>query len=1160
MSRLRFGTELTRSRVRGLVRTMALGVMVGVCASAANAQFRASIQGTVTDPDGGVIPGAILTLTDNDTNRVLTATSNDSGVYNFNALAPDHFTLSATAKGFQQKVISNVAIIPEQANAVNVQLVIGEATTTVNVSSDAVAALDTETANLQGVVTSDQIQHMPSAGRDVFQLAQLAPGAFGDGAQGGGGGSHNIPGSQGPGGTGATTGIFQTENGPQTLAGGGQYETNGISVDGISTVSAVWGGTTVITPNEDSVDNVKISTNAYDAENGRFSGAQMQVTSKSGTNSIHGSLFFRVNRPGLNAYQPYNGPNSLVAGSPQARGLQRDTARFNQYGGSVGGPIWKDRVFAFFAYETVRNSSQSTANGWYETPAFDALASSSSIASKFLTFPGGTPNNGTFIEQTCANAGLNQDPSKGAVTCQQITGQGLDIGSPLKTGLGTQDLGWTGASNPGVGGGFDGVADIAYYQTAAPFHQIADQYNGRLDANITGKDHIAFAIYWVPLSTQQFNGAQRAYNLFNHNQTNDAFSVIYNRTFSPSFLNEARANAAGYRYNEVADNPQEPFGLPQDNIDSEGSAAVNFFGAPGPGVFNQWTYTYKDVATKVLQNHTVKFGGELTRLYYLNEPIYNARPQYNFYNIWDFLNDAPHHEQGVFDRNTGTPTPNRSDNRENLWGFFVQDEWKARYNLTLNLGLRYNYFGSLYAKQNNISSVRFGSGSNLFTGISLQRGGNVWNPQKGNFGPQIGFAYSPQMFNGKMVVRGGYGLNFNQEEIAITGQVTNNPGDAVSPTYDSPNPTAINPLIVYAVPSDAHTIFGYPPNPNTITSYNSANLPTVGGLGLTAFPNNLPTAFTHHYSLDTQVDLGHQLVATAGYQGSAAHHLISQLNAYVYGEGQGYAFNPLISSISLYNSEAASNYNALLLGFKHNMSHQFSANADFTWSKSMDDGSGPYENDPYPYNPYFARGRSDFNFGKAFKAYGVYQPVFFRGSHGWLEKIAGGWSVSGIFNIHSGFPWTPVSNGPSAYYASSGYGTFRPASYTGTAGHKYSNGAFKPGADGNSSNFQGGGLAYFTKPVYTTTGFPVPGIARNSFTGPGYKDLDGTLTKNFGLPNLPVLGERAGLEIRADAFNLFNNSNLDVSQINNDIGGGNFGVIRAALGARVVNLQARFSF
>src|SRR4029077_7469074 len=149
------------------------------------------------------------------------------------------------------------------------------------------------------------IQHLPSFGRDVIKLAQLAPGSFADGAQGGGGGNnYNIPGTQTGGGqSGGADGIFKTENGAQVIANGQQTESNGISIDGISTTSAVWGGATVVTPSEDSVESVKILTNSYDAENGRFSGAQIQITSKSGTNDIHGSLFLTTHQPNLNAFQ-----------------------------------------------------------------------------------------------------------------------------------------------------------------------------------------------------------------------------------------------------------------------------------------------------------------------------------------------------------------------------------------------------------------------------------------------------------------------------------------------------------------------------------------------------------------------------------------------------------------------------------------------------------------------------------------------------------------------------------------------------------------------------------------------------------------------------------------------------------------------------------------
>ena len=261
------------------------------------AQFRASIQGTVTDPTGAVVSGATLTLVDLGTSKTITATSNASGTYNFAGLAPDRYRLTSTAPGFTTKVIDDLQLNPEQANAVNVQMSVAEGTTqSVTVSGSAVATLDTETASINGSVDANQIQHLPSAGRDVFQLVQLAPGVFGDGSQGAGGGTNNLPGSQGPGGSG--TGIFATENGPQANANGGQYESNGIAIDGISTVSAVWGGTSIITPTEDSVGNVKVVSNQYDAEEGRFSGAQIQITSKTGSNQYHGSLFFRANRPG----------------------------------------------------------------------------------------------------------------------------------------------------------------------------------------------------------------------------------------------------------------------------------------------------------------------------------------------------------------------------------------------------------------------------------------------------------------------------------------------------------------------------------------------------------------------------------------------------------------------------------------------------------------------------------------------------------------------------------------------------------------------------------------------------------------------------------------------------------------------------------------------
>lgn len=1160
-----------------MVRSVVVTGMIALSGELAQAQFRASIQGSVTDPQGAAIPKATLTLTDLETSKQVTATSNDSGVFSFNALPPDHFKLTVSAPGFRPQELAGLTIIPEQANAVNVQLALGDATTTVNVTADERPALDTETASISGTVDSNEIQHLPSAGRDVFQLVQLAPGVFGDGSQSTGG-TNNLPGSQGPGGPGHSTGIFATENGPQANANGGQYETNGISIDGISTSSAVWGGTSVITPTEDSVGSIKVVSNAYDAENGRFSGAQIEVTSKSGTNQYHGSLYLRVNRPGLNAYQRYNGANSLNAPvpgtpfTPASRGLLRDTTFSDQYGGSVGGPILHNKLFAFFAYETQQNTQQAQSTGWYETQAFRALAPAGSIASKFLGFPGAPANSIGQSNISCAQAGFIE-----GTNCATIPNQGLNLGSPLTSGLGKQDLTYQNSSNPGVGSGLTTTPDIAFYSLSNPTTSVGAQYNGRLDSDVTKKDHVAFTIYWVPLNTTSYQGSVRAYNLFHHTQVNEAYTVVYNHIFSSSFLNEARVNDAGWRWNEVTSNPQEPFGLPTDTVDSLGTNGISIgtFGAPGPSNFNQHTYTYKDVATKVLGSHNIRFGGELTRLYYLNNPTYSARPAYNFYNIWDFLNDAPHSESGSFDPATGTPITNRQDSREDLYGFFVQDDWKARPSLTINAGLRYSYFGPLSSKQNNLNRVQLGTGATTFTGLSVVRGGNLTQAQKGNFGPQIGFAFNPGFMNRRFVVRGGYGLNYNQSEIAITGNAGGNPPNVLNASYSnssiSNGVASIDPRIAYAVPSNSYTLFGYPANPNAIGGFNAANLPLAGGAFITAFQNVQPTIYTQHFSLDTQIDLGHKLVASVGYQGSLTRHLIVQSFLYVNGFAQGYAQNPLVQNIDYYANTGHSNNNSLLLGLKRQMSHGLLFDAEFTLEKTMDTGSGPYYLDPYPYRPDLAYGRSDFNFGKAFKVYGLWQPVFFHGNS-LLSKIADGFSLSAIYNVHTGFPFTPQYNvsGGNVFYASSPTGSLRPAAYLGGAKRVRSNDAFENGKPNiNFPNIASGAAIspYFVNPssgiptTGTTYGLPtLPGVARNSFDGPGYSDVDATLAKSFGFPNFRVIGEGARLEIRADAFNLFNQTNLNSGDIVNNILSTNFGQAKSALAARVINVQARFSF
>ncbi len=497
-----------------------------------HAQFRTSIQGAVTDPDGLPIPGATLTLKDLQTNATIVRTADASGIFNFNALPADHFALTVEKAGFQKQVLDNLQLIPEQANSLDVKLAIGVESTTVTVDASLAPALDTQTANTGQTITDNEIQHIPVYQRDVTSLIQLAPGVLATGAQSAGGGGFQAPGTQtgassgGGGNLGHSSSIFATENGASANANGAQFGNNGYSIDGISTASAVWGGSTVVTPSQDSVDNVKIVTNAYDAENGRFSGALTEITSKSGTNHLHGSFFIQIARPGLNAYQRWNGPGSVQSNdpitgaklTPAQRGLLRDQDFYNQLGGSIGGPIWKNRVFAFFAYEGQSQSVSTTSTQWFPTAAFAQLAPANSISSTYLNFKGAAVAGTLIASNTCTNAGLTE-----GVNCRTISGQGLNVGSPLTIGLGKQDLSYVSATTPGVGSGLSNTADIAQYNIANPTTSDFKQYNGRLDANVTGKDHVSFAIYWVPTTLTRLNGGL-GYQIFNHSQTNDAFS------------------------------------------------------------------------------------------------------------------------------------------------------------------------------------------------------------------------------------------------------------------------------------------------------------------------------------------------------------------------------------------------------------------------------------------------------------------------------------------------------------------------------------------------------------------------------------------------------------------------------------------------------------
>jgi hypothetical protein len=431
-------------------------------------------------------------------------------------------------------------------------------------------------------------------------------------------------------------------------------------------------------------------------------------------------------------------------------------------------------------------------------------------------------------------------------------------------------------------------------------------------------------------------------------------------------------------------------------------------------------------------------------------------------------------------------------------------------------------------------------------------------------------------------LRGGFGIAYNQNEIAITASTFGNPPNAVSPIFHCDYPYTANPNcagtgILYETAGQINSIFGYAPNPAAITTFGSNNLPTSGQTGIVGYPADQKSIANYHYSLDMQYQLPFQSVMSIGYQGNETRHLLVQSNYNAIAVAAGIPVNPLINRVGFWQNSANANYNGMTASLNHNFSHSFQVATQFTWSKAMDENSGPYYEDPYPYDVHAAYGRANYNVTDAFKLWGLWQPTFFHGSHSWAEKIIGGWSLSGIWNLHTGFPWDPIYNTVGGvYYSGSDYGSLRPSSVSPTYGNGTSNMAFM---QQTNPNFLGNGTAYFGAPSYVSAQgisfpasvpAPVPGIQRNSLNGPGYNDVDASLSKAFGLPNNKILGEGAKFEIRADFYNIFNKLNLNTSQIDNSLGTANpdgtvspnsdFGVIRQALGSRTVQLQARFSF
>jgi len=1116
------------------MRKIAVCIILALFPTVLLAQFGAVVQGTVSDSSGAVIVDANVTLTNIETQRQLTTKTSAEGFYRFTGLAPGNYSLSAQAPNFVVQQISPIAVQAEQTQGINVTLQPGAITESVTVTGETANLLQTESAQVGGEITTREVTSLPQFGRDPYELIRLAPNVTADMARAGNGNSVSLPNETGPGGS--NTSIFQTENQVPVSANGQRVTNNDFLLDGVSVNSLGWGGAAVVTPNQESVKDIVVLTNAYSAEWGRNSGAQISVISRNGTNDFHGSGFFHYDSPSLNAYNKWGGPGGALP--------VRDANLYRQFGGSLGGPIVRNKLFWFFSYEGLRQSTSGVASVWLETPQYRQAiiaARPNSVTAQILQSNGIAPRVVNVLNAPCPSGFA-------AGTCQQVAG-GLDVGS-IQGANGKY-------TNPNtVGGGLDGIPDLEFAQVAVPSTASGNQYNGRIDFNVTAKDIVAGSFYFTKLNTLGADASSGARPMadINFQPLNSAATLTYTHIFSPTLMNEARANFTRFAANQVASNAGiVNWGLPRIEIQGFPFGRV-YFGAPwsetSPGLFAQNTYEFRDIVSKLYGNHGFKFGFETRREQDNNNLVGGARPDYVFQGLWDFANSAPIFEQIDVNPATGGPPDASRSLRTPYYGAFVQDDWKVRANLTLNIGLRWEFFSPPTEAHGDLSNLMFGSQG--LVNSTVQKVSQLYRSQFTNFAPRIGFAWQPLGTKSNLVVRGGFGIFYDRIPEALFGNATRNPPQfaALGICCGTAGSPFVGGQINYALGS-SNSPFSYPINPLLASGINPATGgPLNSSVEIYGAPQYMPSPMVYVYSLDIEYRLPWKVVVDAGYSGSEGHHLIRLVN-------QNFLFtpNPAWTAVYFPMPDDNSNYNAGIFTFRRPMDHGLQLVFNYRWAKSLDEssfeGPGFVTNQTWPQNNRLNWGPSDYDVRHLITAAAVWEiPTPFHGHKGALASALNGWEISPIITWHTGYPWTPVIGQSVQTAAGPSFSPIRPTVYFGGAGDDTSNQAFMTG-----SNFPLGGKAYFN-----TTASGPPGVGRNSFRGPHFFQTDLSLAKST---RLPWFKENSTLDLRANLFNAFNQLNLTPFAFS---GGGThpenpfFGVAPSALAGRVVELQARFSF
>ncbi len=1147
------------------------------------ASVSGSIAGTVKDPAGRAIADAQVTVQETDTGISESTRTDQRGDYIFPVLPVGHYALQIEAPGFATYARTGIVLDASAALTLNASLAVGSVSQSVTVT-DNTLHVETSSTQLGQVITGRQMAEVPLNGRSFTDLLSLQPGVA----------PQTTISDTTVQDVGATILYPSGTLNPGNLSVNGQRENaNYFSVNGSDVEEDVNAGSAVI-PNLDSIEEFRIITSNFDAEHGEYSGGQIGVVTKSGTNAFHGDAFEFLRNTDLDA-RNYFSPT-------------RGAFRQNQFGGTFGGPIRKDKLFFFLDYQGTRQTE--------------------GIDTGTIAVPTLAQRQGNFIDPASGQSDLTgsvSGPYLASLLTQKL-GYPVTAGEPYSdvfaTGIIPQSA-WSIPAQrllpyipaPNTANGF---ATSAYNQTVRD-----DKGATRIDADTR----------WGLLSGYSFVddfGLVNPYPVAQSGASVPGFSAATTGRAQLIALGDTKSYGATM-VNElhlsfVRDNTNlgQPIGgwnvslASQGFVNADGTPSIVALDPKGQGVenlnFNSYsigaaanqliqvnnTYQVSDTFSKVFGHHTTKFGAEL----HDDQINAHAIAQFN----GDFVFSGTETGVDFADFLIGTPSQYNQSQlnpfyaRNKYLGAFAQDSWRALPSLTLNYGLRWDRIAPWSEKYNQISTFVPGAQSVVFPGApaGILYPGDPGVPKtlapidELNFSPRVGLAWSPQAESGSALekilgapgatsIRASYGNFYTSiSALAISVLAANAP---YGTTYTSPEP----PLFATPFIGAADGASNGQPFPYTFARLNSSRSHPDADVNWGAFEpiSGIPgygthnrTPYTEEWSLSLERQAGPKTVFDVSYVGSATHRervliesnpgnpslclSLSQPSEVMpgtptcgaYGENTVYSpvgggvvdgtrgpLGPNFGSDALQSNIGNANYNALEVSFRH-ATKRFEFSAGYTFSKSLDDSSNIGE-EVNPFHPALSYALSSYDLAHNFVLSYDYELPFDRIPR--AGRWAEGWSLSGITHLSSGFPVTMINNGDN--------------SLIGTNPNGVNNSSIdEPDYDGGplhlSSNPRQRANNYFDAAAFTMNALGEPGTSkRRFFYGPGADNFDTAIGKNL------TFDEDKSLLFRVEAFNVFNHTQFFGPQaVDGTIGSETFGKVVSAAPPRILQAAMKFNF